>query len=216
MIAVGLTGSIGMGKSTVAKMFAERGAAVWDADSAVHRLYSGAGEAVRLIGARFGDVIVDGAVDRAALAAIVLKNRADLEALEAIVHPLVAKDREAFLKSALESGAPMVVLDIPLLFENNADGLFHAVVVVSAPADVQRARVLAREGMTPEKLDAILQSQMPDAEKRQKADYVIDTSLSLDDTRREVAEIFDVLMANPPPLPRAARAAPPDADNAGG
>lgn len=194
MIRIGLTGSIGMGKSTVLQMFADLGAAVWDADAAVHRLYAKGGAAVGPICALFPDAIIDGAVDRAALAKIVLGDNAALAKLEAVVHPLVAEDREAFMLEAAEVGAEAVVLDIPLLFENRTEQFFDATVVVSAPADVQRERVLARSGMTEEKFKAILKLQTPDAEKRQRADYIIDTGAPLDDTKAQAAAVYgDIL-----------------------
>jgi dephospho-CoA kinase len=186
MIRIGLTGSIGMGKSTVLQMFADFGAAVWNADDAVHRLYARGGKGVPFIEKAFPDAVVDGAVDRARLAKLVLGDADAVKKLEAIVHPLVGEDREAFMAAAENTGADAVVLDIPLLFENGLEKFFDAVVVVSAPAEVQRARVLARPGMTEEKFEAILKLQTPDAEKRQRADYVIDTGLTLEETRGQV------------------------------
>ena len=186
MIRIGLTGSIGMGKSTVLLMFADFGAAVWNADDAVHRLYARGGKGVPFIEKAFPDAVVDGAVDRARLAKLVLGDADAVKKLEAIVHPLVGEDREAFMAAAENTGADAVVLDIPLLFENGLEKFFDAVVVVSAPAEVQRARVLARPGMTEEKFEAILKLQTPDAEKRQRADYVIDTGLTLEETRGQV------------------------------
>ena len=193
MILVGLTGSIGMGKSTVGRMLEDLGAAYWDADSAVHRLYAKDGAGVGPVGEIFPSAVKDGVVDRTALAKIVLGDTDELKKLEAIIHPLVARDREEFLAASALNGIGIVVLDIPLLFENNAEALFHEVVVVTAPADVQRARVLARPGMTENKLDAILEQQIPDDEKRKRADYVIDTSVAIEETRREVARVFEVI-----------------------
>lgn len=193
MITVGLTGSIGMGKSTVLAMFAELGAAVWDADAAVHRLYEPGGLAVEPVGEVFPDAIVAGGVDRKILAGLVLSKPEAVKTLEAIVHPLAAADREAFLAAAAEVGAGVAVLDIPLLFEGGADKLFDVVIVVSAPADVQRERVLARPGMDAEKFETILSMQTPDGQKRERADYVIETDQSIEQTRRHVEEIFDVL-----------------------
>ena len=194
MIRIGLTGSIGMGKSTVLAMFADFGAAVWNADDAVHRLYEQGGAAVPFVEKEFPDAVKDGAVDRNALAKTVLGDEQAVRKLEAIVHPLVAQDRGMFLVAAEEAGADAAVLDIPLLYENGAEQYFDAVAVVSAPADVQRARVLARPGMTEEKFEAILKLQMPDAEKRQRADYVIDTGLAIDETRAQVdAAYADIL-----------------------
>ncbi|MEM8772298.1 MAG: dephospho-CoA kinase [Pseudomonadota bacterium] len=190
MIRIGLTGSIGMGKSTAAQMFAELGAWVWDADMAVHRMYQKDGIAVAPIEEAFPGVVRDGAVDRAALAGIVLGDPANLARLEAIVHPLVAQDRERFMADAAAAGAPAVVLDIPLLFENATQALFDAVVVVSAPADVQRARVLARPGMTEEKFNAILAQQTPDAQKRELADYVVSSDQPLNEMAENVARVY--------------------------
>jgi len=195
MIKIGLTGSIGMGKSTVAAMFDDLGAAPWSADEAVHRLYEEGGAAVAAITALFPDAVIDGAVDRARLAKIVLGAPKKLEQLEGLIHPLVAADREAFMSAAAQAGAPAIVLDIPLLFENGAEKFFDAVVVVSAPQDVQHARVLARPGMSPDKLAAILAQQMLDAEKRRKADYVINTGQPLEETAKEVAVVFQNIMA---------------------
>ncbi|WDI32753.1 dephospho-CoA kinase [Hyphococcus flavus] len=190
MIKIGLTGSIGMGKSTVLSMFADLGAATWDADAAVHRLYAEGGRAVEPIGEAFPGVVVNSAIDRALLAGKVLNDPQALQKLEAIVHPLVGEDREAFLTTAAHAGAPAAVLDIPLLFENGTEKFFDATVVVSAPTDVQRERVLSRPGMSEEKLGAILALQMPDAEKRQKADYIIDTDQPIDDTTEQVRRVF--------------------------
>ncbi|NNE41600.1 MAG: dephospho-CoA kinase [Marinicaulis sp.] len=193
MITVGLTGSIGMGKSTASQMFAELGAAVWSADAAVHRLYGKDGAALGAIEKLFPGVVGEDGVDRTALAKIVLSDPEKLRALEAVVHPLVGKDRAEFIQAAAHAGAPMVVLDIPLLFENASDEYFDFIVVVSAQASVQRERVLARPGMSEEKLDAILAQQMPDAEKRERADFVVSTDRSLDETRAEIEQIFNSL-----------------------
>lgn len=194
MIRIALTGSIGMGKSTVLNMFADLGAAVWDADGAVHRLYAKGGAGAKAVGAMFPEAIADGAVDRRALARIVLGDAEALRALEELIHPLVAADREGFMNAAAASGADVAVLDIPLLFENSSEKFFDVTVVVSAPPELQRARVLARPGMTEEKLEAILRLQTPDAQKRQHADYVIDTSVSLQETMAEVDQVYaDIL-----------------------
>ncbi len=194
MIKIGLTGSIGMGKSTVLAMFADLGAAVWDADSAVHRLYGKGAAGAKAVGAMFPEAIVDGADDRRALAGLVLGDAEALRALEEIIHPLVAADRQGFMDAAAHAGAEAAVLDIPLLFENDTEGLFDATVVVSAPADIQRARVLARPGMNEAKFEAILKLQTPDAQKRQRADYVIETGVALDATRERVREVYaDIL-----------------------
>lgn len=195
MIKIGLTGSIGMGKSTVLKMFGALGAAVWDADAAVHRLYEKDGAAVAPIAEAFPGAVKDGGIDRAALASVVLNDAAAIERLEAIVHPLVWRDREEFMDSAARAGAPAAVLDIPLLFENGMDAFFDAVVVVSAPAAVQRERVLARPGMTAEKLDAILARQTPDEEKRKRADYIVNTEAPLEETQAAVAEIYKAILS---------------------
>ncbi len=191
MIIIGLTGSIGMGKSTVAAMFADAGIPVHDADKTVHRLYSG--RAVPLIEATFPGTTANGTVDRQKLAAAVLGDAAALKRLEAIVHPLVREDEQAFLKIASESGAALAILDIPLLFETGGGSRVDKTVVVSAPPDAQRERVLARPGMTAEKFAAILSKQMPDAEKRARADFVIDTGGTLEETRRQVGEIIAAL-----------------------
>lgn len=194
MILVGLTGSIGMGKSTVGQMFAELGAAYWDADSAVHRLYARGGAGVDPVGEAFPAAIVGNSVDRAALAEVVLKDADKLAILEAIVHPLVAQDRENFLAQAIAENVAMAVLDIPLLFENNAQALFHEIVVVSAPSDIQRARVLARPGMSEDKLNAILAQQIPDEEKRKRADHIIETGQPLEDTKADVARVYAAIV----------------------
>lgn len=188
MIIVGLTGSIGMGKSTTARMFAEAGVPVHDSDAAVHRLY--AGEAAPLIEAAFPGVTVDAVVDRGKLARSVLGNPEALRRLESIVHPLVRKDADRFLRQHAEEGAPLAVLDIPLLFETGGRDRVDKVVVVTAPAAVQRERVLARPGMTESKFAAILSKQVPDAEKRRKADFVIDTGLGMESARAAVARII--------------------------
>lgn len=198
MIKIGLTGSIGMGKSTALQMFADLGAHVWDADAAVHRLYAEGGAAVRPIGEAFEGVVRDGVVDRAALAAVVLADREKLKQLEAIVHPLVAADRFEMMTDAAAAGAQAVVLDIPLLFESGSQMFFDAVVVVSAPADVQRARVLARPGMSEEKFAAILAQQTPDAQKRALADYVLSSDQPLDAMADDARDIYEkILTAGP-------------------
>ncbi len=191
MILVALTGSIGMGKSTVAAMFVEEGAVSWNADDAVHRLYAKGGAAVGPVGAAFPAAIVDGAVDRARLAEAVLSDPDSRRRLEAIVHPLVGADRAAFLDKARRENTELVILDIPLLYESGGEAFVDAVIVVSAPAEIQRARVLARDGMTAEKFEAILAAQLPDAEKRARADYVIDTGVSIEETRAEVAAVAE-------------------------
>ena len=188
MIVLGLTGSIGMGKSTTAKMFAEAGVPVHDSDEAVHRLYSGA--AAPLVEAAFPGTVVDGVVDRAKLGARVLGDAAALKRLEAIIRPLVRADADAFLAMHRNAGESIAVLDIPLLFETGGRGRVDKVVVVTAPTEIQRQRVLARPGMTEEKLAAILAKQVPDAEKRRLADFVIDTGQGLEAARAAVATII--------------------------
>jgi dephospho-CoA kinase len=195
VLTVGLTGSIGMGKSTTAAMFAEAGAPVYDADAEVRRLYAPGGAAVAPVEAAFPGVVVDGAVDRDRLGARVLGDAAALARLNTLVHPLMGAARGAFFEAARRADAPFVVLDIPLLFETGGERAVDAVVVVSAPAEVQRERVLARPGMTTEKLDAILKAQLPDAEKRARADYVVDTSRGLDAARSQVSDIIADLRA---------------------
>lgn len=184
--ALGLTGSIGMGKSTTAQMFADEGVPVWDADAAVHRLYAKGGAAVAAVGETFPSAVLDGALSRDVLAAIIASDPAALARLESIVHPLVAQDRLAFLDAVTSE---IAVLDIPLLYETGADRWLDAVACVTAPATVQRDRVLARSGMTPEKFELILRHQLPDAEKRARADYVIETK-SPGDARAGVREII--------------------------
>jgi dephospho-CoA kinase len=184
MIVLGLTGSIGMGKSTTAKMFVDEGVPVHDADETVHRLY--AGVAAPLIEARFPGTVVAGAVDRERLGRAVLGDAQAMRDLEAIVHPLVRADSEAFLARHRAAGAPLVVLDIPLLFETGGRDRVDEVLVVTAPAQVQRERVLARPGMTEEKFAAILARQVPDAQKRAEADHVIDTGAGMAAAQRMV------------------------------
>ena len=192
MIRLGLTGSIGMGKTTVARMFADEGVPVFDADAAVHRLQGPEGALVEQIEAHFPGTTGKAGVDRGALAERVLGEPEALRRLEALVHPAVAREREAFL--ADNAGAPLVLLDIPLLFEAGGWSEVDRIAVVSAPAEVQRARVLARPGMSEAKLARILERQLPDAEKRARADYVIPTGGSLDETRRAVRRIVACLI----------------------
>ena len=188
MVILGLTGSIGMGKSTTAGFFAEAGAPVHDADAAVHRLYAGAAAAA--IEAAFPGTTAGGKVDRGKLGEQVLNDPAALKRLEAIVHPLVRRDEERFLQAAEGAGAAVAVLNIPLLFETGGDKRCDAVVVVSAPPEMQRARVMERPGMTEEKFASLLGKQVPDAEKRRRADFVVDTSKDLDSTRAQVRAIL--------------------------
>ncbi len=191
MLIIGLTGSIGMGKSTVAEQFRDRGIPVCDADAEVHRLYEG--KAVPLIQQAFPGTVVDGRVDRAKLSAQVVGNKAAMKRLEALIHPLVRKAEQDFLLQAQRSGQAMAVLEIPLLFETGGDDLVDICIVVSAGAVLQRERVLARPGMTAEKFDRILAQQLPDDEKKRRADYVVDTSSSIEETRQELDRIIESL-----------------------
>ncbi len=199
MILVGLTGSIGMGKSTTTAMFEAEGAPVYDADAAVHALYAPGGAAVEPVEAAFPGVVRDGGIDRALLSARVLGDAEAMKRLESIVHPLAGAGRLVFFEKAREAKADIVVLDIPLLFETGGDRAMDAVVVVSAPADVQRERVLARPGMTTEKFEAILARQLPDADKRARAHFVIDTSQGLDAAREQVRHVLATLRRHGPP-----------------
>ncbi|HML44049.1 MAG: dephospho-CoA kinase [Hyphomicrobium zavarzinii] len=195
MQILGLTGSIGMGKSTIAAMFRERGIAVFDADAEVHRLY--AGEAVSRIEAAFPGTTADGRVDRARLAAVLANNAERFRILEKIVHPLVRKGEQDFLRAAAARGDKVAVLEIPLLLETELDAQVDAVVVVSAPGHLQRARVLERPGMTDERLDALLERQMPDSMKRHRADFVVDTGGTLADSEAQVDAILSALRSMP-------------------
>ena len=188
MFILGLTGSIGMGKTATAAMFADEGVPVHDADAVVHRLYEG--EATPLIEAAFPGTTANGKVDRGKLGQRVLGDDVALAQLEQIVHPLVLQARESFLATAEQSGAPVALLDVPLLFETGGEGRCDAVLVVTAPADVQRTRAFERPGMTDEKFAAILAKQMPDADKRARADFVVDTSKGFDAARQQVREIL--------------------------
>jgi dephospho-CoA kinase len=189
MLVLGLTGSIGMGKSTTAKLFAEAGVPVYDADAIVHRLYEG--EAVPAIEAAFPGTTSNGKVDRARLSARVVHNPVAMKQLEEIVHPLLGASRQKFFADAEASGAPVVVVDVPLLFETGGEKRVHAVVVVTTSAELQRERVLARGTMDAEKLNSILARQMPDAEKRKRADFIVDTSHGLDPVRERIRDILD-------------------------
>jgi dephospho-CoA kinase len=188
MIVLGLTGSIGMGKSTAAGFFAECGVPVHDADAVVHQLY--AGEGAPAVEAAFPGTARDGVVDRARLAERVVGDPLALKRLEAIVHPLVRRDEEKFLAKAEAAGAEVVVLNIPLLFESGGDRRCDAVVVVTAPAEMQRERVMSRAGMSEEKFTRLLAQQVPDAEKRRRADFVVDSSKDFDSTRAQVRAIL--------------------------
>jgi dephospho-CoA kinase len=188
MIILGLTGSIGMGKSTTAKLFVEAGVPVYDADATVHRLYEG--EAAPAIEAAFPGTTVGGKVDRTRLSAQVVHDPAAIRRLEQIVHPMLGASRQKFLEDAEQSGAPVAVVDVPLLFETGGEKRVDAVVVVTTTPEIQRERILARDNMTAEKLDAILARQMPDAEKRKRADFVVDTSHGLDPVRTRIRDIL--------------------------
>lgn len=188
MIVLGLTGSIGMGKSTTAKMFADAGVPVYDADRAVHALYRG--KAVPAIEEAFPGVVVDGVVDRTRLGEKVLGDKAAMQRLEALVHPMVREEERAFLARANAAQAPCAVLDIPLLFETGREGSVDAVVVVTASEAVQRERVMARDGMTEERFEAIRAKQMPDAEKRRRAHFLVDTGHGMASAERAVAAIL--------------------------
>ena len=188
---IALTGSIGMGKSTVAAMFAEAGVPVFDADAEVRKMQGYGGILVEDIGLRFPGTVVDGAVDRNRLSGYVLADRDALAALELIVHPAVARARERFIDE--HRSAPAMLFEIPLLFETHGEAAFDKVIVVSAPVDVQRQRVMAREGMSEEKLAGLLGRQLPDEQKRERADFVIDTGGSIDETREQVGSILACL-----------------------
>ena len=194
MITVGLTGSIAMGKSETAKMFKALDVPVFDADEAVHALYAKNGDAVAPVGERFPAAIIDGAVDRTRLAKLVLNDKQALMELEALVHPLVQKTRQEFMDAARQAGEPLVVLDIPLLFETNGQQDVDKIVVVSAPDHIQRERALERPGMTVEKFEAILSKQVPDREKRAQADFVVDSSKGLAAANRQVVDIVQTLL----------------------
>jgi dephospho-CoA kinase len=196
MFVLGLTGSIGMGKTTTARLFAEEGVPVHDADAAVHRLYER--EAVPLIEAAFPSTTAGGRVDREKLAREVVGNTDAIRRLEAIVHPLVREEEKKFLAKAAAEGAEVVVLDIPLLYETGGESRVDAVVVVSAPADVQRQRVMERPGMTVEKMEALIAKQMPDAEKRRRADFIVDSGQGVEHARAQVRQIL-ARIANMPP-----------------
>jgi len=195
MLLLGLTGSIGMGKSTTAKLFAEAGVPVYDADATVHMLYEG--EAVPAIEAAFPGTTADGKVDRNKLSARVVQDPAAMQRLEQIVHPMLGASRQKFLDDAERSGAPVAVVDVPLLFETGGEKRVDAVVVVTTTPELQRQRILARDNMTSEKLDAILARQLPDAEKRRRADFVVDTSDGLDAVRLRIRDILNEAVKMP-------------------
>ena len=190
---VALTGSIAMGKSTVSQMFRDEGIPVFDADAAVHEMYAKGGRAVPMIAVHFPDAIVDDAVERMRLSKLVLNDPDAISKLEQLVHPLVHEEQRRFLEAARQAGAPLVLFDIPLLYEGNRTNEFDAVIVVSAPAAVQRERALARPGMTSEKFESILARQVPDKEKCRQADFVISTGVSLDETRLAVKQVISEL-----------------------
>lgn len=189
MVVLGLTGSIGMGKSTTAKLFIEAGVPVYDADATVHQLYEG--EAVAAIEAAFPGTTVNGKVDRTLLSPKVVHDAEAMKRLESIVHPMLRAHHQKFLDDAERSGAPVAVVDIPLLYETGGENRVDAVLVVTTAPETQRERILARDGMTPEKLDAILTRQVPDAEKRKRADFVVDTSHGLEPVRTQIREILE-------------------------
>ena len=189
MIILGLTGSIGMGKSTTAKLFEEAGVPVYDADAAVHKIYEG--EAAPAIEAAFPGTTADGKVDRNKLSAKVVHDPAAMKRLEQIVHPMLGASRQKFLHDAEQSGAPVAVMDIPLLFETGGEKRVDAVLVVTTTPEIQLQRILERDNMTGEKLEAILARQLPDAEKRKRADFVVDTSHGLDTVRARIRDILN-------------------------
>ena len=208
MFVLGLTGSIGMGKSAAAAMLRRMGLPLHDADKAVHRLLAKGGAAVAAIEAAFPDVVIDGAADRQRLGAQVFEDRAALERLEAILHPAVRRAARAFLRQQARRGQDLVVLDIPLLFETGGEALCDAVIVVSAPRFVQQARVLSRPGMTPARLRAIQAKQMPDRDKRRRADFVVNTGLSKAETLRQLRAIVTLLRQRPERYRRAGARSP--------
>ncbi len=193
MIIIGLTGSIGMGKSATAELLRAEGLPVFDSDACVHALYAPGGAAVEPVGAAFPGCIVDGAVDRASLSSLLARDPEGFQTLEAIVHPLVSAARDQFLADAAAQDAWAVVFDIPLLFETGAHALVDVILVVHAPDDIRRARVLDRPGMTADKLDQIIARQMPDAQKLEQADYAIETSGGLADAREQVRTMLHTL-----------------------
>ena len=193
MRLIGLTGSIGMGKSQTAQIFVDEGVPVYDADATVHELYAKNGAAVKPVGALFPSAVVDGAIDRQKLAAIVLKDADALKQLEDIVHPMARAAQVAFLQKHYAEGKAAVALDIPLLLEAGGSDRVDVVIVVSAPYEIQRARVLARPNMSEEKFNDIIKKQLPDEKKRELADFIVDSSVSIDDARRQVRDILEQL-----------------------
>lgn len=197
MKIIGLTGSIGMGKTTTSAMFTALGVPIWDADAAVHRLYAPGGLAVSGVGAVFPTALTaEGSIDREVLAKLVLKEPDQLKRLEGIVHPLVGQDRAQFLANARRSDAPMAIVDVPLLFETGGEKYVDRVIVVTCDPALQRQRVLARPGMSEAKFEAIRARQTPDAQKRARADFVITTDLGLDDTSEQVAKVYTQITAS--------------------
>jgi len=197
MIILGLTGSIGMGKTTTAAMFAEEGCPVFDADAAVHKLYSQGGKAVKLIAVVFPKAVKEGAIDRAVLGEYMREDPLNLKVLESFIHPWVGEMRAAFLEKAKSDKAGCVVFDVPLLFETGGDKEVDYVVVVSAPAEIQKQRVMAREGMTEALFNMLLSRQIADEDKRRRADFVLSTAVSLPDTRKQVQSLLTRLRAKP-------------------
>lgn len=195
MLLLGLTGSIGMGKSTTARLFEEAGVPVYDADATVHKVYEG--EAAPAVEAAFPGSTVDGKVDRQKLSALVVNNPEAMKRLETIVHPMLRSHQLKFLSDAEKSGAPVAVLDVPLLYETGGENRVDAVVVVTTAPDVQRERILARDNMTSDKLDAILARQLPDEEKRKRADFIVDTSHGLEPVRQRISEILREVVKMP-------------------
>jgi dephospho-CoA kinase len=195
LFVLGLTGSIGMGKSTTAQLFAEIGVPVYDADAMVHRLYEG--EAVAAIEQAFPGTTSQGKVNRQTLSTRVVNDAGAMKQLEAIVHPMLRAHEAAFLTKAEQDGAQVVVLDIPLLFETGREGRVDAVLVVTTTPEIQRERILSRPNMTPDKLQAVLARQLPDADKRKRADFVVDTSHGLDDVRQQIRQILPKLATLP-------------------
>ncbi|MEP6342723.1 MAG: dephospho-CoA kinase [Maricaulaceae bacterium] len=196
MIIIGLTGSIGMGKTTTAHMFRELGCPVFDADAVVHNLYSAGGRAVPLIKAVFPDAVKDGAIDRSVLGQHMRRDPLNLQVLESFIHPMVAEDRKEFIQKARDNNNSIIVFDVPLLFETGGDKNVDIVVVVTAPADIQRERVLSRAGINEALFEKLLLRQMPDQEKRRRADYLIYTDKGLDFAREQVQKILTTIQVN--------------------